>query len=108
MADQTNPIIAWLSETLQRLFSKSPKYFKIWNIILAALALIPQIPSFLALVHITVPTPWSETINNVISIAAGAAFFMSKLTVKDATAIASDPETNKLPFTAVKDTNTVK
>ncbi len=98
-----NPIYSWLSETVQRLFSKSPAYFKIWNIILAILALAPQLPAALAYLQITLPSPWAPVVNRLISGAALLMLFMSKLTVKDATAIAADTNSPKLPFTASKD-----
>lgn len=104
----TNPIIAWLQETLQRLFKKSPSYFKVWNIILAIIAVVPQIPAALEYLEITVPTPWSAKISKIISVCGLIGLFFSKLTVKDATAIAADDTTNKLPFTAAKDLNTPK
>ena len=106
MADtNSNPIIAWLSETLDRFLSKSPKYFRIWNAILVIIGALPQIPVALTYLDITLPTPISDKVARIITIAAAFGIFMSKLTVKNATIIAADLTNNKLEFTAAKDLN---
>lgn len=84
--NNSNQLYAWISETLSRFFSHaSPVYFKIWNIVLAAIAVLPQIPAALALLNIHVPLVLAPALAKLITAAATGAFFMSKLTVKDPT-----------------------
>lgn len=106
-----NQILAWFSETLNRLFQKSPVYFKIWNIILIAVAVVPQIPAALAILHINVPLVLAPALAKMISTAATGAFLMSKLTVNNATVVSNTTDSTgvttsittaktSLPFTA--------
>lgn len=82
---QQNQFYAWLSETLTRFVSKSPVYFKVWNVILTLIAIIPQIPAVLASFNIQVPLVLAPAVAKLISAAAIGALFTSKLTVKDPT-----------------------
>lgn len=89
---KTNALIVFLQETLQRLFTKSPKFFKIWMIISGAFVLITGIPEALEYFQINLPDLWSEPVNTAIAWASRAAFIMALLTTKDA-------ETKNLPMT---------
>lgn len=104
MTDTTNsnPIFSWLSETINRIFLKSPAYFKVWNIILSLLVLVPQIPNLLAAFGITIPAEFNGPVNKIISIAAFVGLFISKLTVKDPTAVIADPTKVSLKYTQQK------
>lgn len=101
-----NSLFAWLQESLQRLFAKSPTFFKWWNIINGVLALIAGIPSLLITFDVVLPpdVKWVKVLMNVVAAAATWGFLMSKMTVQRPTVLKTgdvvgpDKET-KLPFT---------
>lgn len=104
-------IYAWVSESLSRLFEKSPTYFVWWQVICAAIGFVAALPTFLAMFHIIVPLPWTAQVNHIISAAMFSMAFMSKLTVKVPTVAVNSVDVTgtptcttvvnpKLPFTA--------
>ena len=96
----------WLRETLERLFMKSPTFFKIWQIIATLMMIISGVPYILTALGLHLPEPFSTLSNKVIAFCGATALFMSSLTVKtqpvaqteEGKAITSLP-TDKLPFT---------
>ena len=76
-----NPILAFLSEIVGRLGSKSPKFFKIIQIIAAIATLVPGIPAFLDYLGITLPDFLIAIENKTIAIAGLVATFISGLAV---------------------------
>lgn len=101
---------SWFKETWQRIWQKSPGYFNVWAKIYGFIVIVPQIPVMLTEAGISLPTAFDTVANKIISIAGIIGFFMSKLTVSQATSVASNPATNLLPFTAdhpVANTNAV-
>lgn len=112
MADTTqdNQLLAWLKENLSRLFTQSPKFFKIWQIVSGALVLITGIPQLLSTMQITLPIPWSDGLNTAIAWASRGMFFISLLTSKSPIVATNDAGTPlkrtddaKLPFTAAQE-----
>jgi hypothetical protein len=103
MAASSSDLVKWLQETWQRIFTKSPAYFNVWTRIYAFIIVVPQIPALLTEFGVTLPAAWQGTANKIISIAGIVGLLMSKVTTRDATVIASDQNTNKMPFTASKD-----
>jgi len=105
---KNNALILFLQETLQRLFTKSPKFFKVWMIISGVLVLITGIPEALEALGIAnIPVFWSDAINTAVAWASRAAFIMSLLTtqntpveVKEDGAIVTTQSAKSLPFTA--------
>ena len=97
----------FLREMIQRLGTKSPKFFRVIGIVSAAAALVTGLPGLFQELGITLPA-WAEIAQSkTISIAATVSFFISKLTTQSApVAITQSGEiltkTNeeKLPFTA--------
>lgn len=103
-ATPNGSFLDFFKELFQRLFTKSPTFFKIFSWISALAAALTGIPDFLKTFSIILPAPWDVLSNKVIAIASLAVFIMSNLTVKDATQIATAPD-DKLPLTAAKDYN---
>lgn len=103
---QNNALIAWLSENLNRLFAKSPKFFRVWQIIAVVLVLITGLPQLFEQFDINLPTLWNDRVNSAIAWASRGLLLMSLLSVQskpigvtdDGTVIKATNE--KLPFTA--------
>lgn len=82
---QQSQILAFLSESLNRLFQKSPVYFTWWKRISATIGIIATLPTILAFFHIIVPLPWTAEVDHLIAAAAYGVWFMSQIPVKDPT-----------------------
>lgn len=106
-----NPnILTFLQETLQRLFTKSPKFFKVWMLISGALVLITGLPDFINFLHIagfTIPNVWNEHVTIAVAWASRAALLMATLTTKSIPIAKTEggnilkvTDETKLPFTA--------
>ena len=117
MDQSNNIVILWFKENLQRLFTESPTFFKIWSWISGVLLLISGVPELINNLMPTLPIPelWNHYINSAVTFASGAALLMSKLTTQS-TPIAQTLDgtllkhTNieALPFTAKKEDKLVK
>lgn len=101
-----NPLLAWLSENLTRLFEKSPKFFLIWQWIAGFVAAISGLPLLLHELNIDLPDPFQALTDKTVAYCALAALFMSKLSVRGnieevnsetGKVLKSNPD--KLPFT---------
>ena len=77
----TNDAIKFLAELVNRLFAKSPKFFRIIKVIAAILAIVTGLPGILESLGIHLPDTLAVLQNKVVSIAGLAAFFVSSLTV---------------------------
>lgn len=104
--DNKNSFIAWLQENLQRLFAKSPQFFKIWNIINGLLALIAGVPTMLVAFDIVLPPDqkWVGILMKAVAAAGAWGWFMGKLTVQrpamnEAGEMVGPEKETKLPFT---------
>lgn len=100
----TNPLLAFLIELVQRVSKKSPKFFQIISWISAFATAITGLPGFLEMFDITLPDPLNILSNKIVAISSLVAFLISNLTVRNATEIAAAPN-NQLPLTAAKDLN---
>lgn len=110
MIPQNNMLIAYLRETIQRLFAKSPKFFMIWTIVSSALVLLTGLPdllSSLSFLHITIPNVWDAKVTSAVAWASRAALFMSLLTTQSKPAsvtadgvVLKKTDEKVLPFTA--------
>lgn len=102
----SNPLINFLVETFKRFMAKSPKFFKVWKIILGIPVLIIAIPNALTILNIHLPQIFNDHVTQIVSWATTAAFIFSFLPtdspvveVKDGELLKkTDPA--KLPFTA--------
>lgn len=106
-------VLTFLQELLQRLFTKSPKFFKIWTIISGTLVLITGIPDFITFLNIngfTLPNLWNTEVTKAVAWASRAALFMSLLTTQskpvgvvstnDGAMVIKATDDKQLPFTA--------
>ncbi len=114
MTPTTNPLIAWIQELFLRLTAKSPKFYKVWQIITGVLVLIVAVPNALQLLNIHLPQIFDKHIQDVVGWAATTMLFMSFLSVQGKT-VAVDQNGNavkqtnpdKLPFTAMQEAKAV-
>ena len=72
--------LAFLQELLQRFFTKSPLFFRIWQWISATAAIITGIPPLLVQWGITLPAPWDIASNKFIAALTTGMWVMSRLT----------------------------
>ncbi len=107
MANQPNMLIAFLQEMLQRFFTKSPKFFRIWQLITGLAAAVTGIPEALAYFHIDLPSSLAILSSKFIAAVSTGMFIMSALTTQSkATSVTSDgivlkeTDKGKLPFTS--------
>ena len=111
----TNPLIAWLQENFIRLTQKSPKFFKIWKIILGVPVLVIALPNALQILNINLPQVFNDHVQDIVGWATTAAFLMSFLPTdskvvavdQDGTAL-KQTDVDKLPFTAKQEQKEVK
>lgn len=111
---QNANVLTFFQELLQRLFTKSPTFFKVWSIISGTLVLITGLPDFINMLGINgihIPDLWNASVTNSVAWASRAALFMSILTSQSKPS-AIDSETGKvikntdekkLPFTAARE-----
>lgn len=112
MADQpqtsTQSVIAFFAELVGRLFSKTPAFFKVIQVISTIVSIVTGLPVLLQSVGITLPEPFAALENKVIAIAGLVSLFISSLPVS--TPVATNGTTTSssaaLPFTAPKETKT--
>lgn len=102
-----NMALAFLQELLQRFFTKSPLFFRIWQWISATAAIITGIPPLLVQWGITLPAPWDIASNKFIAALTTGMWVMSRLTTQSAIVAGKDGEpplkqtsAGSLPFTA--------
>lgn len=101
-----NVFFDFISETLQRLFQKSPKFFKWWQIVSGIFTIGAGIPYLLVQCNVHLPEPFATMSNKAITFFAAGAWFMSKLTVKSPPIAQTENgeaitvlDKTKLPFT---------
>lgn len=77
-------ILAFVQETLQRLFNKSPKFFKVWNLINAVVAVVAGIPALLIQLDIILPPDkhWVAVLIKLSATAGTWGYLMGKLSVE--------------------------
>lgn len=79
---KNNQILLFLQETLQRLFTKSPKFFKIWTLVFSILTLITGIPELLTYLGVVLPTEIAFFASKFIAYVSMGCLLMSKLTTQ--------------------------
>jgi hypothetical protein len=101
-----NVLIKFLQELFQRLATKSPKFFKVWQIILVIVTGLTGLPEILKWLNITLPPDLSILANKTVAIASAAALFMAALTSKEKPVgvtsggdVIKKTDEGKLPFT---------
>jgi vacuolar-type H+-ATPase subunit I/STV1 len=67
-------------ELLVRLFSKTPWFFKVVQIISAVALVITGLPQLLVQAGVEIPEAWTGTLSQVVSIASMVAIFLAQLT----------------------------
>lgn len=107
-------VMLWISENLNRLFLKSPKFFRIWKIIGYILFIISGVPQILSWMQVQMgidiwamlPEFYQNLGNKIILGASAVMIFMSTLTVNT-----TDPDSGEnkslsdsLPYTRKKPT----
>lgn len=104
---QNANVLTWLQELIQRFFTKSPLFFKIWTIVSGALVLITGVPELLSTMNIHIPDLWNVKVTAAVAWASRAALFMSLLTTQSKPVgvtktgeVVKATNENKLPFTA--------
>lgn len=102
-------VMAFLSETLQRIQQKSPKFFKVWNTFNSILFVVAGIPVLLTQFGITDLNILPPYVLKIITFASAWGLFMNKLTVKNSHEVVTDGTTiiqkpaDILPFTEKKE-----
>jgi hypothetical protein len=96
-----NILILFLKENLQRLFTESPLFFKIWSGVAGVFVLITGVPELINAFTgvLTIPEAWSPHITTAVAWASRAALFMSLMTTQ------SKPAGQKIDGTILKKTN---
>ncbi|HMR88497.1 MAG TPA: hypothetical protein PKD51_10100 [Saprospiraceae bacterium] len=67
-------------EVLIRLFSKTPWFFKVVQIISTVALLITGLPQLLDQAGVVIPEAWTGTVSQVVSISSIVAIFLAQLT----------------------------
>ena len=70
----------YIVELLVRLFSKTPWFFKVVQIISSIALMITGLPQLLAQAGVEIPEAWTGTVSQVVSIASMVAIFLAQLT----------------------------
>lgn len=115
MNASANPLIAWGQENFLRLTSKSPTFFKIWQIITGIPVLLIAIPNALEILNIHLPQVFNQHVQDIVGWASTAMFLMAFLPTQskvvaidqNGTAI-KQTNPNLLPFTALKEEKIVQ
>lgn len=114
MIPQNNMLLAFLQELLQRFFTKSPKFFRIWQLITAIAAAITGLPELLAYFGVALPETLATFQNKFLAALSTGMFIMSALTTQSkATGVISHGQPVKttdakaLPFTAAQEVKKV-
>lgn len=102
-----NQVLNFLQENLQRIFIKSPLFFRIWQIVSGAAVLITGLPDFLNQFDIVLPEAWQALASKGIAWASSGMFFMTLLTtqskpvaITETGEVLKKTDESKLPFTA--------
>lgn len=116
MKTPNNMLILFIQENLQRLFTSSPVFFKVWTLISLVLVLVTGVPDLINWLGDTVVIPdlWNDKINEAVAWASRAALFMSLLTTQSKTVAQTEDgsglkvtDTKALPFTAKSEAKVV-
>lgn len=70
----------FIVELLVRVFSKTPWFFKVVQIISAVALVVSGLPQLLAKSGVSIPDAWTGTVSQIVSIASMVAIFLAQLT----------------------------
>lgn len=74
---QSNPFVLWLRENLQRLFKKSPTFFKWWQWITGFITALTGLPALITALGVTLPPAATVLENKAVALITMGMFFMS-------------------------------
>lgn len=109
-------LVLFLQENLQRLFTKSPMFFKIWTYISLTLVLVTGVPDLINAIgdSVVIPDLWNIKITAAVAWSSRAALFMSLLTTQSTTVALNEDgiglkatNATALPFTAKNEAKVV-
>jgi len=105
-----NLFLKWLQENVQRLFTKSPKFFVWWQRIAGALLILTTVPEFLQMFDVELGPPFNTYLSKGVMIASATILWMARLSSQSTpVAITKDGEvlkktdSEKLPFTDIQE-----
>lgn len=84
-----------LIEAWQRFWSRSPKYFRVWQVINAGFGFLGMLPELLTRLKIILPGNWLVIVGYCVSAAGWWAYVNNRFPV-------SKPEAVEMPFTEKK------
>lgn len=97
----------WITETLNRLFIKQPKYFKYWSWLSYAGMGVSGVPYLLTWFGVELSEPFATLSNKFVTGVSVAMYWMSKLAVKTAPVAQTETgeaikitDDKKMPFTS--------
>lgn len=101
-------VIAFFAELVGRLFSKTPAFFKVIQVISTLLSIVTGLPTVLTSLGIPLPASITGLENTVLSIAGLVGLFISSLPVTTSTATSGTAVASSaaLPFTATREVTT--
>lgn len=99
-------VVAFFAELVGRLFSKTPTFFKVIQIVSTLVAIVTGLPSIITGLGIALPASVTGLENTVLSVAGLVGLFISSLPVTTSTATVGTASTTSptLPFTAASTT----
>lgn len=107
MQQKQNMILAFLQEMFQRFATRSPRFFKIWQVVTAVATLVTGVPEFLAFIGVTLPESLTVLQDRVVGAFSTGLFIMSMMTTQSKpVGVTADGSVIKvtndklLPFTA--------
>jgi hypothetical protein len=102
-------------EALQRMFQKSPTFFKWWQRISGLFTILTGVPWILEQFNVTLPPPFDIMANKAVAFFSAGALFMAQFPVKPTIVAQTDEgkavnvlNTTKLPFTEKSEAKDVK
>lgn len=98
-------VISFFAELVGRLFSKTPAFFKVIQIVSTLVAVVTGLPTIITALGIPLPASIEGLENKVIAICGLVSLFISSLPVTTATATSGTAVASSaaLPFSAAKD-----
>lgn len=99
-------LLDFLKEMIHRFGMKSPKFFRVWQIIFLAATLLTGLPELLTELGVKELPDWAQALSTkTVAIASAVAFVMAKLTVADTAkeVLTYSEKKEVLPFTSKTD-----
>lgn len=98
----SSAIVKYVAELISRLFSKTPAFFKVIQVVSVLVTIVTGLPTILESVGITLPAPFSSLESKVVAIAGLVSLFISSLPVSTPVATSGQAVASSaaLPYTA--------